>query len=305
VGPNPSYLALSPSKEFLYVANETDDASGGLSAASIASDGSLTFLNHQTGSDGGFTFVAVDPSGRFAFGASYNGGSISVFPIEADGRLGPELQHRDFGDGAQSHAVGFDATGAFVFVPNKGNDEVAQLVLGDDGMVSDNNPPRVDTSPGAGPRHFALHPSGSLALVINELDSTLTARPLASDGTLAEGTTVSTLPADFNGQNSGAHVEVSPDGRFAYGSNRGHDSIAVFAVDAASGALTLVEHEPSGGATPRDFEMDPEGDVLIVANQDSGTLAVFSLADDGTLSPLGQPVNGPPSPAAVQMMYSD
>lgn len=303
VGPNPSYLALAPGGGFLYVANETDDAAGGLSAVSIADDGALTFINHQTGSDGGFTFVAVDPSGRYAFGASYNGGSVSVFPIQDDGSLGPELDQRDFGGGAQSHCIGFDASGRFVFVPNKGNNEVAQLVLGEDGTLTDNTPSSVTAPQGAGPRHFALHPSGSFAFVINELGSSLTPFRVDPSGTLTAGTTVSSLPANFNGQNSGAHVEVSPDGNYVYGSNRGHDSIAVFSVAPDTGELTLVEHEPTRGRSPRDFELDPQGDVLIVANQDSGTLTVFGVGTDGALTPLGEAVDGPPSPAAVQMVY--
>jgi 6-phosphogluconolactonase len=300
VGPNPSYLTLDPSGRFLYVANETDDAAGGLSAVSIGQDGSLTLLNHQTGSDGGFTHVAVDPTGRYALGSSYNGGSVSVFPIETDGSLGAEIQSRDFGEGAQSHSVGFDDSGGFVWVPNKGNDTVALLLLGEDGMLSDNSPPLVASADGAGPRHIVRHPSEPFAFVINELDSSITTYGVGSDGTLSALETVSTLPGDFQGQNSGAHVEISPDGRFLYGSNRGHDSIAVFAV--TEGTLTLVEHEPTGGATPRDFEMDPEGEVLVVANQDSESLTVFAIGADGALSPLGEPVSGPPSPAAVQIV---
>ena len=120
----------------------------------------------------------------------------------------------------------------------------------------------VATEPGAGPRHFALHPSGSFAFVIHELGNSMTPYRLDADGALTPGTTVSTLPGDFNGQNSGAHVEVSPDGRFLYGSNRGHDSIVVFSIG-EDGGLTLVEHEPTRGRTPRDFEMDPAGDIVI------------------------------------------
>lgn len=302
VGPNPSYLALDPSGRFLYVANETDDPAGGLTAAAIADDGTITPLNHQTGSDGGFTYVAVDPSGRYALGASYNGGSVSVFPIETDGSLGPELQSVDFGSGAQSHSVGFDAEGRFVWVPNKGNDEVALLLLGADGMLSDNAPPSVATDNGAGPRHIVRHPNAPFAFVMNELGNSVTAYAVAEDGMLAPVTTVPSLPQDFNGQNTGAHVEITPDGRALYGSNRGHDSIVVLAVG-DDGSLTSLEHEPTRGSTPRDFEMDPEGDVLIVANQDSATLAVFAIEADGQLAPLGEPVAGPPSPAAVQMVY--
>ena len=153
-GSNPTYLALSPSGTELYVANEVDTEAGGITALAIADDGTLTVLNHQTGSDGGFAYVAVDPSGNFAFGAAYNGGSVSVFPIQADGSLGPEATNRDFGSQSNSHCVGFDPSGRFAFVPNKGNNEVAQLILGSDGSLSDNSPATVTTAQGAGPRHI-------------------------------------------------------------------------------------------------------------------------------------------------------
>jgi 6-phosphogluconolactonase len=295
-------LALAPSASVLYVANEVDSPLGGLTAVSIAPDGALSVLNHQSGGDGGFTYVAVDPTGSFALGASYNGGSISVFSIQDDGSLGPETATRDFGDMAQSHSVGFDASGAYVLVPNKGNDEVAQLLLGTDGSLTDNSPPSISAAGGSGPRHIAVHSDGHLAFVINELDSTMTPYQLSDAGTLTAGTTVSTRSGG-GGQNSGAHVELSPDGRFVYGSNRGDDDIVVFAADQTTGELSVVEHESTRGSTPRDFEVDPQGRVLIAANQDSGDLSVYAIAEDGSLEPLGQPRAGPPSPAAVQMIY--
>lgn len=300
-GSNPSYLAVSG--RTLYAANERDDSQGGLTALSIADDGSLARLNHQTGSDGGFAHVAIDPSGSFALAASYNGGSISLFPIEDDGSLGPELEHVDFGDGAQSHCVGFDPTGSFVLVPNKGNDEIAQLLLGTDGSLTPNTPPRIATAPGAGPRHIAVSDDGTRAWVMNELSSTMTPYQLNDAGTLSAGTTVSTRAAGSNGPNTGAHVEITPDARFVYGSNRGDDTIVVFAADPITGELTLVGHEPTRGAVPRDFEVDPEGDVLIVANQDSQNLVVFSIGGDGSLEPLGDVVEAPPLPVAVQLVY--
>ena len=300
-GPNPSYIAAFG--RTLYVANERDDQLGGLTALSIGDDGSLTRLNHQTGSDGGFTYVGVDPQGRFALGASYNGGSVSLFSIEQDGALGPELDVVDFGNNAQSHSVGFDSAGDYVLVPNKGIDEVAQLVLGADGSLEPNTPAATSAASGSGPRHIAVSPSGDLVWVINELSSTLTSYQLDAGGILTSGTTISTLPDGYAGQNTAAHLEVSADGRFVYASNRGHDSIAVFAVDAVNGDLTLVEHESTGGATPRGFNLDPLGDVAIVANQDSGTLTVLAIQEDGSLQPTTPPVTGPPSPAAVEIVY--
>jgi 6-phosphogluconolactonase len=303
LGPNPSYLAVTPDRKFLVVTNENDGELGGVTSASIGTDGALTLLNHQPGSDGGFTHVGVAPAGNFVIAASYNGGSVSVFPLGADGMLGAEADNHDFGDGAQTHCVAFDASGDHVLVPNKGNDEVAQLLLGDDGTLTPNTPPNVATANGAGPRHVVIHPNGKLAFVINELDDSMTPYQLSTSGVLTAGTPVSTLPSGFSGQNSGAHVELTPDGRFVYGSNRGHDSLAVFAADQTSGALTLVEHEPSGGSTPRDFDVEPFGDFLVVANQNSSNVAAFRIEADGKLSPLGSPVSGPPGAQAVQIVY--
>jgi 6-phosphogluconolactonase len=303
LGPNPSYLAVTPNKKFLVVTNENDGTMGGVTSASIGTDGALTLLNHQAGSDGGFTHVGVAPAGNFVIAASYNGGSVSVFPLGTDGMLGAEADNRDFGGGAQSHCVAFDASGDHVFVPNKGNDEVAQLLLADDGTLTPSTPPSVTTPNGAGPRHIVLHPNGKLAFVINELDDTMTPYQLSTSGALTAGTPVSTLPSGFSGQNTGAHVELTPDGRFVYGSNRGHDSIVAFAADQTSGALTLVEHEPSGGSTPRDFDLDPFGGFLLVANQNSSNLAAFRIESDGKLSALGSPASGPPGAQAVQIVY--
>jgi 6-phosphogluconolactonase len=302
-GESPSYIALTPNHEFMIVANEVDGDAGGLTSLAIAADGSLTRVNHVKGSDGGFTYVGIDPSGKFAMGASYNGGSTSIFPIAEDGTLGEQLDNMDFGASAQTHCIGFAPEGGFAFVANKGNNEVAMLEIAEDGTLSSNPAmPVVPSDQGAGPRHIAVRADGKLAFVINELGSSMTPYTIA-DGILTKGTSVSSLPADFNGQSTGGHVELSPDGRFVYGSNRGHDSIVVFEADASNGALTLLEHEATRGQTPRDFEVDPAGDVLIVANQDSTNLAVFSIEDDGTLSPLGEPISGPPQPCAVQVLY--
>jgi 6-phosphogluconolactonase len=300
-GNSPSYLAVAPSGQFLYAANESDDASGGLTAFAIGADGGLTKLNHVTGSDKGFTFVAVDPTGKFALGASYNGGSVSVFPLAVDGTLGEELDSHDFGEGAQSHSVGFDPSGAWVFIPNKGKNEVAAIGLSANGMFSSTPPLATPTAGGAGPRHIAVRRDGSAAFVVNELNSTLASYSIAG-GALTEVDTISTLPMDFNAQNSGAHVELSPDEQFVFTSNRGHNSLAVFSTT-TQGELSLVEHEPCGGSTPRDFDVDPAGKVLIAANQDSDTLTVFRISDDGTLEALGQPVAAPDSPSAVQIVY--
>jgi 6-phosphogluconolactonase len=190
-----------------------------------------------------------------------------------------------------------------VFVPNKGLDSIAQFSFDERlGGLTANTPASVATAANAGPRHIAIHPGRPYAFVINELDSTMTAYRIETNGTLAPIETESLLPSGFNGQNTGAHVEVSPDGRLLFGSNRGHDSIVVYSIDASSGALTLVEHEATRGATPRDFDVDPAGQYLVVANQGSDNLAVFSIAASG-LTPVGNVVTGANNPAAVQFVY--
>lgn len=313
-GRSPSYLALSPSGQYLYNVNEDDGEFAGLTAHHIKVDGTLEPLNHQAGTDKtpqqacngscGFTHLAVDPGGHFVVAANYNGGSISSFPISQDGSLGPEKALLDFGNQAQAHSVAFDASGKYAFVPTLGLDRVQQLLLGNDGALSANLPANVASQNGAGPRHIALHPNGKLAFVVNETVSSVTPYAVSADGKLTPGASVSSLPAGFNGESYGQHVEVSPDGRFVYASNVGHDSIAVFSVDVGSGALTHLQDQPSGGAWPRDFDVDPNGDVLVVANRDSNSLCVFAIGQDGKLSALGGPTTVPAEPSSVLIRYN-
>jgi len=180
--------------------------------------------------------------------------------------------------GTQAHMILTDLTNKFAFVACKGSDYVAQYKLdAAAGTLTANNPPRVMTKAGAGPRHLAMHPSGSYAYLINELDSTMNAYTLSADGTLTEIQSVSSLPAGFSGQNSGAEVVVSADGKFVYGSNRGHNSIVIFSIDAGTGKMTLVGHQSTGGSTPRSFTIDPSGGFLLVANQDSNNVVTFKV----------------------------
>ena len=170
------------------------------------------------------------------------------------------------------------------------------------GSLTANTPAFKDTAEGAGPRHIAFHPSGAFAYVINENDSTLSAYRVTAQGLLEDIESASTLPPGYTDPNTGAHVLVHPNGKHVYASNRGHDSIAVFAIDAADGSLTFVEHEPSRGNTPRNFDIDSTGELMVVANQDTGSLAVFRIASDGTLAPLGELVTGLPQPNAVAIV---
>jgi 6-phosphogluconolactonase len=300
-GANPTYLALHPERSFLYAANERDDSAGGITAFAIAADGGLTPLNHVTGSDGGFAYLAVDPTGNFVLGASFNGGSVSAFPIAEDGSVGEQVSNVDFGNTAWSHCIGFDPSGSHVLVPNRGNHDVGLLNLSADGQLTPNDPASVAVEQGSGPRHIAVRSDGRFAFIVNEDSSSVTPFELSEDGILSPGQSVSALPADFAGQNSGAHIELSPDGRYVYASNRGHDSIAVFEAALDTGELTALGHTQTG-RTPRDFDVDPTGEWLIVANQGEATLSVFRLGDDGSVTAVGTPVTAPPEPSAVQFL---
>lgn len=294
---NPSFLAIHPNRRFLYAVTEVGSfagkRSGAVGAFSIQSDtGHLTLLNRELSGGGGPCHLVVDPTGRNVLVANYGGGSVAALPVRADGRLGPAtafIQHEGSSvnprrqRGPHAHSINVDTTGRFAFAADLGLDEV--LVYRLDairGTLTPHDPPAAPVEPGSGPRHFALHPGGRFAYVINEMSSTVTA--FAYDprrGVLETLQTISTLPSGFEGTNSTAEVQVAPSGRFLYGSNRGHDSIAVFAIDAVKGTLTHVENEPTQGKTPRNFGIDPTGTYLLAGNQGSDTVVVFRI-DPGT-----------------------
>lgn len=315
---NPSFLALHPGGRFLYAVNETGDArrdpSGGVSAFAVdAKTGALTFLNRQPSGGPAPCHLSLDGSGRHLLVANYWDGSVSVLPVGDDGRLGAataRVQHEGKGpnaerqDGPHAHSVNLDASGRFAFVADLGTDRLAVYRYdGAKGTLAPHDPPAAVLPPGAGPRHFAFHPDGRHAYVINELDGTVTVFDYdAARGTLASRQTVPTLPAGFTGANTTAEIVVRPDGRFVYGSNRGHDSLAVFSVEAATGKLTPVGHQPTLGRQPRNFAIDPTGTFLLAANQGSDNVVVLRIdADKGTLAPVGPPVHVP-KPVCLRMV---
>jgi 6-phosphogluconolactonase len=288
-GTAPSFLAVDHSVSHLYAVDE--NAAGRVGAYAIdGHTGALTFLNAVSSGGNGPPFVSIDATGRWVFVANYGDGTVSVLPVQADGSLGAAVQTLSVG--AEAHMIIADPTGHFVFVPCKGADYVAQFLFdASTGTLTPNVTPHVTTAAGAGPRHIAFHPNGRFVYLINETNSTMTAYALDSTaGTLSEIQTVSTLPAGFTGTNTGAEVWVHPSGQWVLGSNRGADSIAVFAVDATTGKLTLHGSTPSGGATPRDFTLDPSGAHVYAADQGSGVVAPFRFdASSGSLSPTGTP----------------
>lgn len=302
---NPSFLTLDPASRFLFAVGESNNfdgkPGGAVSAFAInREDGKLTLLNQASSGGAGPCHVAVDHQGKYVLVANYNGGSVSVFPIGADGKLGDSsafIQHQGSSvnperqAGPHAHGVYLDAGNHIAVVADLGLDRLLVYRFDPEkGTLTANDPPFAAIRPGAGPRHFAFHPSGRFAFVINELDSTLTTFQYEPNrAALKELATVSTLPAGFNGKNFPAEVFVHPSGRFVYGSNRGADNIVIFAFDQATGALTTVGWEPTLGHAPRNFAIDPSGQYLVVANQDSGNIVVFKIDQlTGKLSSAGQ-----------------
>ena len=304
---NPSFLALAPDHRFLFAVNETDEfhgqASGAVSAFKLdASSGKLELLNQQPSGGTGPCHVTVDPGGKYVLVANYNSGSVAALPVETDGSLGPVssvIQHhgssvnRERQAGPHAHCVAMDAAHHRVFVCDLGLDKVMIYRLNEtSGALAPDETPWAELKPGSGPRHITFSPDGRYAYVISEMGGTLTAFACNPEhGALNEIQSVSTLPADFHGKNTAAEVALLPSGRFIYGSNRGDDSIAVFAVDETSGRLSFVERQSSHGKTPRCFAVDPTGQYLIAANQNSDNVVVFRInAQTGKLTWTGQSI---------------
>ena len=312
---NPSFLAIDPSRRFLYAANEISKyegrSSGGVSAFSIdAGTGKLTFLNEVSSRGAGPCHVTVDNTGKYVLVANYEGGSLAVFPILKDGRLGEAssfVQHKGASinpqrqEGPHAHSIYLSPDNRFALSADLGLDEVLVYRFdADHGALAPNNPPFAKVNPGAGPRHFAFHTSGKFGYVIDEMQSTITVFSYEpSSGALHLLQTISTLPKDFEGESSAAEVQVHPSGKFLYGSNRGHDSIAMFTINNRKGTLTPNGYALTIGKTPRNFALDPTGAYLFAANQDSDSIVQFRVdPNTGRLTPTGQ-VLEVPSPVCV------
>jgi len=318
---NPSYLAIHPSRRFLFAVNEVDDLEGhkvgSVSAFAIdAKTGKLTLLNTVSSRGADPCYVAVDKTGKYLLAANYGGGNVAAFPVGDDGRLGEAsafIQHAGHGtnperqEGPHAHSINLSPDNRFAVAADLGLDQL--LVYRFDatkGSLAANDPPFAKLHPGAGPRHFDFHPRGKFAYAICEMGSTVTAFAYdAAGGVLKELQTISTLPKDYSGSNDDADIHVHPSGKFLYGSNRGHDSIVVFAIDPAQGTLTPVEHVPTQGKTPRNFGIDPTGSYLFAANQNSDNIVVFRIdAKTGRLTPTGQTIEVP-SPVCVKFVAAE
>lgn len=314
---NPSFLEIHPHLNFLYAVNEVESfngqAGGGVSAFSInTTSGELTLLNEQLSHGEHPCFVSIEQTGRFALVANYTGGSVAMLPIKTDGSLGSGTDviqhsgssiHPERQTGPHAHCILPDPTNRFAIAVDLGMDKlmIYQMDL-EHGKLQLHH--EVNVHAGAGPRHLTFHPNGQYAYLINELDSTVTAYRYHSEtGTFDELQIHSALPKDFNGENLCADIHVSPNGKYVYVSNRGHDSIVCFLIDENTGRLTYVNHVSTDGREPRNFAIDPGGTFLFVANQKTNNIVIFKIdAATGELFKTGHQVKVS-MPVCVKVSY--
>jgi len=312
---DPSFLAVHPNGKFLYAVNEIGNFNGGVSGAVSAfaidaKTGGLKFLNQVPTRGAGPCYVSLDKNGSFVLVANYDGGSIASFPVQFDGSLGTTsgfVQHSGSGpnkerqEGPHAHWIGTSPDNRFAFAVDIGLDQV--IVYGFDsskGIFTPMLSGFAKVKPGAGPRHLAFHPNGKFAYVLSEMESSVTVFSYQTkNGTFTSLQIISALPKDYSGPKEAAEIAVHPSGKFLYTSNRGHDSIAVFAIDEKKGTLKSLGQVLTGGKTPRHFAIDPTGAYLLAENQESNNIVIFHIDPaTGSLTPTGQTVDAP-SPVCI------
>jgi len=298
---DPSFVITDRRRRFLYSVH-----GDGTQATAFRIDdatGRLSVLNQQpTGGRNG-VHLAIDATGRFLVLANYATGTIALLPIAGDGSLGPRRDlaaltgtpgpHRTQQESSHPHHCPFDRSGRVIVVPDKGLDKIFVFrVDASRGALAPAARPDVASRAGAGPRHVDFHPTLPYVYVVNELDSTIAVYKFdGGSGGLEPLQVHTTLPSRYTGNNTGAEIAVAPSGRFVYSSNRGHDSIAIFAIDQATGLLAPAGWEPTRGKTPRFFGLDPTGTHLYAANQTSDTVAIFRIdQSSGTLTATGETI---------------
>jgi 6-phosphogluconolactonase len=310
---NPSFIEIDSSNRFLYAVNETEKSenySGGFvsSFAIKRDDGSLRFINRQPTLGGSPCYITSDPADKFLLITNYSGGSIIVFPLLDAGNIGQNISfiqntgrsvNPDRQKSPHPHSIFLSPDCHYAFVPDLGLDKI--LIYRFDqksGKLTSNPFPYISLNPGAGPRHLTFHPFLKFAYCINELNSTITGfRYKPMNGKLTAIQTISTLPEDFHGENYCADIHIHPDGKFLYGSNRGHNSIACYSLDQSKGKLKMTGCASTQGEWPRNFAIDPSGQYLLAANQRSNNIFTFRInKETGELTPtvfsieINQPV---------------
>jgi 6-phosphogluconolactonase len=300
----PAYFVIHPDGRHLYTCNS--GRPGGISAYAIdRTTGKLTLINSRPAGGADTSYLSLDRTGRYALIANYEGGNIAVFALAPDGGIGARtafVQHTGHSvdperqKHAYAHSIITDPSNRFAVVCDLGLDKV--FVYRFDartGSLAPNDPAFVTVAPGSGPRHPVFHPNGRWVYVVTEIGSTVLAFDWdGASGILHQFQTVSALPAGFPGVSVSAEIAVHPNGRFLYVSNRGDDSIAIFAIDGANGRLTPLGHVPTHGKTPRNFAFDPSGRWIIATNHGSNNAVVFRVdGATGLLTPTGAPVPVP------------
>lgn len=314
----PGFLALHPEKPVLYAVGAPNEAfadgSGSVAAFTIGENAALEFLGEASSGGKNPCHLAIDATGRSVAIANYSDGATSTVSLAENGApekpvsvirvpgSGPNKQRQE---GPHAHGVYFDKSNQFLFVPDLGIDQV--LIYRFDAETSKleaHDPAGLATAPGAGPRHMTFSPDEKHAYVINELDQTvLVATHEAGAGKLKGAQTISTVPEGFTNPSTTAEIEVHPNGRWVYASNRGHDSIAVFSRDAESGQLTAIQHSPCAGKTPRHFKIDPSGKWLLCAHQGSNTISAHAI--DPESGKLGEAVSTIEAPNPICLLFHE
>lgn len=317
---NPSFLAIDPSGHYLYSVSELSGKTEGEPGGAINAyrldrkTGELTYINQSSTGGDGPCHLVVDATGRHVLASNYAGGSICVLPIQDGGSVGEAvsvIQHEGSSVNPQRqnephpHSINVSPSNRYAYVPDLGTDKVMiyEFDSSTGQLKASHDQPWARTKSGAGPRHLAFHPSQKFLYVIDELDSTVTAFNWDSQrGTLKEIHTVPTLPSDFKGRSHCADIHVHPNGKFVYGSNRGHDSIVVYSIEERTGQLTTVEHVSTQGEIPRNFAIDPAGRHLLAANQNTNDIFVYEIdSRTGKLKPIGDRIEVP-SPVCIKFL---
>ncbi|MGB7727701.1 MAG: lactonase family protein [Candidatus Acidiferrum sp.] len=294
---SPSWVAIHPSGKFAYAANENSKESAITAFSVDAKSGRLTQLNQLPALGEDPCYLSFDKTGKYLFAANYTSGNVVVFPILPDGKLGEHTANvKDAGtlgpnkerqESPHAHWIQVSPDNRFVFVSDLGLDAILSYRFdATKGTLTPNDPPAGKLTPGSGPRHVAFSPNGKFVYVGSELSNTVTAFSYdAAKGTLAEFQILSTLPDGFVGRNDDAEINVHPNGKWLYASNRGRDTIAVFSISASDGSLKHIGEFPTGGKEPRHFTIDPTGNFLLAENQNTNSIAVFRIdAATGALS---------------------
>ena len=316
---NPSYLAIAPNNKTVYAVNENADTTGSIVGGTVtafsftAGDGKLTALDKQLSGGTSPCYVDVDKTGKWVFAGNYSSGTLAVFPVKPNGSIYAASQviaHAGTGanlerqEGPHVHATVVSPDNKFLFVPNLGVDKVFiyQLNIAT-GKLTPTVEKTANSEPGSGPRHFTFAPNGQHAYLIEELTGTVVVYKY-NNGRLTKQQRINALPKNFSGAFGSADIHVSPDGKFLYCSNRGDaNTITIFNINQQNGKVAVVGYQSTLGKTPRNFNFDPTGNYLLVANQQSDNIVIFKIdKKTGLLTDTGKQILVP-NPVCIKWIY--